>query len=99
MMDTLRALTGWVLFLIMAILAAFFWHQSDTRGKRIEELTSRIIEIDAQISQLTDDIIALRERMNESRAVLGNAAPGTEQVQEGEIPPVPSAAPAATSTP
>lgn len=99
MMETLRALTGWVLFLVMAILAAFFWHQSDTRGKYIEELTTRIVEIDAQISRLRDEIVALHERMNENQAVLGNAGPETPRVQEGEMPAVPSAAPVPAPAP
>jgi len=93
-METLRAMTGWILFLIMAILAAFFWHQSDTRGKRIEELTARIMEIDAQISHLTDDIIALRERMNENGVVPGNAISESPTVEEGENPLLPPRAPA-----
>lgn len=71
-MDTLRALTGWVLFVIMAILAGFFWHQSDTRGKRIEELTVRISEIDAQINRLTTDVISLREQLTEAETLFEN---------------------------
>lgn len=77
-MDTARALTGWILFVLMAILAAFFWHQSDARGKRIEELTVRISEIDAQINRLTSDIIELRENLTTAETLYENPAiPGS----------------------
>jgi len=92
-METLRAMTGWILFLIMAILAAFFWHQSDIRGKRIEELTVRIMEIDAQITRLTDEIIALSERMKEDGVIPGSAESELPHVEEGAAPPAPQATP------
>lgn len=60
-MDTLRAFSGWVLFLIMAVIAAFFWQQSDARGRRIEELTRKMVEIDAQINYLGNELAQLRD--------------------------------------
>ncbi len=91
-MDTLRALTGWILFVIMAILAGFFWHQSDTRVKRIEELTVRISEIDAQINRLTTDIISLREQLTEAETLFESPsfpAPPPPVTEPNSTPSVP----------
>lgn len=96
-METFRALSGWVMFLIMAVMAAFFWHQSDTRGKRIEELTTRIAEIDAQIDRLTGDIISLREHMAETQPLPAIGPPDRQDGTEGEFPAAP--APMETAAP
>ncbi len=88
-MGTVRALAGWVLFLVMAVIAALFWHQSDVRGQHIVELENRIVEINAQINHLTNEVMAIITRFNQ----LGPPPPGmqvpTAEQDEGEPAPFP----------
>jgi hypothetical protein len=82
-METMRTLSGWVLFIIMALIAAFFWRQSDIRGRHIEELTTRIVEIDAQIVRLTNDIETLSKTLVKAESRFEE-----KQIVESDMPKV-----------
>lgn len=74
-MDTMRAFAGWLLFLLMAVIAAFFWYQSDMRGRHIEQLNDRIIEISAQVTHLTDEIAEISKKIDEAQSVMKSTQP------------------------
>jgi len=76
-MNTIRSFSGWILFLIMAVIAAFFWYQSDTRGKYIEELNVRIVEINAQVNRLTAEMAAISEKIDNTHSGTPTRQPGT----------------------
>lgn len=59
-MNIIRTLLPWVLFLIMSLLAAFFWHQSAQRGKRIHELSVEIQGFEEQLQRLSGDMLDLK---------------------------------------
>lgn len=93
-MDALRALTGWILFLIMAVIAAFFWQQSDARGRRIDELTGRITEIDAQIVSLGRDIAALQKALTQAESLFEELHLLEIDLPEAGLPHMPEPDPA-----
>lgn len=82
-MNATRAIAGWVLFLLMAVLAAFFWYQSDMRGKHIKELNTRIIEIEAQVNRLTDEIFSITDKISKTEAELQSIHLNEHQNREG----------------
>lgn len=61
----------------MAVIAAFFWYQSDTRGKYIEELNVRIVEINAQVNRLTAEMAAISEKIDNTHSGTPTRQPGT----------------------
>ncbi|MFA7693410.1 MAG: hypothetical protein GX117_15145 [Candidatus Hydrogenedentes bacterium] len=84
-MDTLRTLTGWILFLIMSVLAAFFWHQSASRGREISELESSILEINLQIEKLNADILLIHHEFDKNEIGLENGVSLPVSSSLGEV--------------
>ncbi|NLN93224.1 MAG: hypothetical protein GX130_07960 [Candidatus Hydrogenedens sp.] len=70
-MNITRTLLPWVLFLIMSLLAAFFWHQSDQRGRRIHELGEEIQRFEKQLHRLSEDILDLKALAEEQQEKAG----------------------------
>ncbi len=84
-MDTARALVPWVLFLLMAIVAAFFWHQSDTRGRHIASLSATIAQMETHIEELTGSVDSLEDQVERAMATIAalrEAAPPASDVDE-----------------
>ncbi len=71
-MDMFRTIAAWVLFLAMAVAAAFFWQQSAARSKRIAVLTEAVEQMDAQILTLNEDVTALRRQVEEAEATIAS---------------------------
>jgi type II secretory pathway component PulM len=67
-MNTLRTLFPWVLFLLMSLLTAFFWHQSDQRGRHIKELSQEMEGIEMQLQRLGNDMLDLKALAEEHSA-------------------------------
>lgn len=64
-MNTVRTLAGWLLFLAMAFLAGFFWHQSVSRGNYIDTLSGTISEMSEQIDQLSTALSSLEKQVEQ----------------------------------
>ncbi len=69
-METIRTMTAWVLFLIMAVIAAFFWQQSASRGRQNIALKSVINEMEGQVLAMAHDIDILRDQVTQAEEVI-----------------------------
>lgn len=85
-MDTLRTLAGWLLFLAMAIVAGFFWHQSAERGDCINKLSDTIAQMNSQIGLLSDSIDSLEAQVEEEAKTI---AALRSQIDAVDIAPTP----------
>ena len=66
-MDTARTLAGWVLFLVMAIVAGLFWRQSAERGAFIAEQGDAIARLESSVLNLGEIIASLENDLAEAR--------------------------------
>lgn len=65
-METFRTLVGWLLFLAMAVVAGFFWHQSAERGVHIALLSNTVSQMESQIDQLSENIDDLEQQITDA---------------------------------
>lgn len=59
-MSTIRTLLPWVLFLVMSLLTAFFWHQSNRRGQMIDEISGEMLQIQDQLQHVHQELLDLK---------------------------------------
>lgn len=69
-MDSVRTILPWVLFVIMAVVAAFFWQQSAAHSRENEALRNVLDEMKSQVRAMSRDIDKLSEQVNEAEAVI-----------------------------
>ena len=69
-METFRTLAGWLLFLIMAVVAGFFWHQSAQRGAHIALLSDTMTQMESQINQLSSNIDTLEQQITDATTTI-----------------------------
>ncbi len=81
-MDVIRALAAWVLFVLMALLAAFFWHQSDSRGRHINELSAVIDDMETHIAALTESVGALEDQVEAASETVATLRAKAEELEE-----------------
>lgn len=100
-MDTHRTLAAWILFVVMAVAAAFFWHQSDERGRHIAELKMTIDNMDKRLDAFGQAMQTLKNQMSETEARMRQVILSAQSVNEvPSLESVPSLqAPTATSLP
>lgn len=79
-----RIFTGWILFFIMTLVAAFFWQQSAARGRQIQELTIQLQKMDYQIETLAKDIAALKHHIIENENIFTEGVVVPPEVAESE---------------
>ncbi len=65
-MEIFRTLAGWLLFLAMAIVAGFFWHQSAQRGVHIAALSDTIDQMESQMDQFTESVGAFEKQIDQA---------------------------------
>ena len=82
-MNTARTLAGWLLFLAMAIVAGFFWHQSADRGDYINELSNVIAQMEHQISQLSNSIDSLEKQVEQESQTIEALRARIQEADEG----------------
>lgn len=93
-MDAARTLIAWVLFLIMALAAGFFWHQSAGRAALINDLRTTVAGLEGQINQLKENTTALEAQI---MALQARRYGSDDDEATREMPSQPEEAPASFS--
>lgn len=86
-MEIFRTLAGWLLFLAMAIVAGFFWHQSAERGAHIARLSTTIDQMDNQIVQFAESVGAFEKQIDQAMETISLLRAELESIRtaDGEV--------------
>lgn len=81
-MNTIRTMTGWVLFLVMAVAAAFFWRQSALLGRENMALRQGLKGMEVDVLAMSRDIQMLREQIDRAEAIISILPEHDESVKK-----------------